>query len=263
MDFFDRMNDRVPTLNSAEMKIFGYISKNMNLVKDMSIRELAQKCFVSTTTVLRTVRKMGFEGFREFQRSVFEYCCREPLSSIPESLTRERYSGSYLMNLSETMEVITENRLSQFYAYLENEPMILFYGGGLSKDVAYYAYRQFCILGYKCQILEDEFETSLWSGRMEDKDVVVIFSLNGESSGAIGLIEKVCSKNHPHIVSITKADRNSVQYLSDLNFYCFFDELSYNGFDLSSRGPMTAVVDTIVEQLVLRKKETEKDMENT
>lgn len=38
----------------------------MPQVKDMSIRAISRECFVSTTTMFRFVRKLGFEGYSDF-----------------------------------------------------------------------------------------------------------------------------------------------------------------------------------------------------
>ncbi|MBC6307738.1 MurR/RpiR family transcriptional regulator, partial [Listeria booriae] len=66
MDFFEISSKTVASLTRNERILFDYVVKNMNLIKNQSIREVSAECFVSTTTFLRFVRKLGFTGYSEF-----------------------------------------------------------------------------------------------------------------------------------------------------------------------------------------------------
>lgn len=55
------------TLNDLEMQVYQYIIKHRDSVSYMTIRELAERAAVSTTTVLRFCRKMQCEGWSEFR----------------------------------------------------------------------------------------------------------------------------------------------------------------------------------------------------
>ncbi len=55
------------SLNDLEMQVYHYIIKHPESVSYMTIRELAERAGVSTTTVLRFCRKMQCDGWSEFR----------------------------------------------------------------------------------------------------------------------------------------------------------------------------------------------------
>ncbi|EME8160676.1 MurR/RpiR family transcriptional regulator, partial [Enterococcus faecium] len=62
MDFFEIANSHISELTKNEQILFDYVINNLENIKGKSIREVADDCFVSTTTFLRFVRKLGFSG---------------------------------------------------------------------------------------------------------------------------------------------------------------------------------------------------------
>lgn len=57
----------ISKLNNSEFTVLDYIVTNQMKVKDMSIEELADACFVSKTTVVRLAQKLGFRGYSELR----------------------------------------------------------------------------------------------------------------------------------------------------------------------------------------------------
>lgn len=53
---------------------------------------------------------------------------------------------------------------------------------------------------------------------------------------------------HPLLVSITGADNNVVQNMSDVNFYVFTDELFLNKMEITSHISMLAILELILYQ---------------
>ena len=56
---------QVENLNEAEMCVYNYIVKNLKHILNLSVRELADEVHVSTATVMRFCKKMGYSGFSE------------------------------------------------------------------------------------------------------------------------------------------------------------------------------------------------------
>ena len=70
MDFYSYTSERLDRLSNTERNVFNFVIKNMHQVKNMSIRELAAECYVSTPTLFRFVKKLGFEGYSEFVAAI-------------------------------------------------------------------------------------------------------------------------------------------------------------------------------------------------
>ena len=70
MNFYEQTSSCVSRLSPTEQNLFNYIIKNLHIVKDMSIRDLSEKCFVSTTSIFRLVKKLGYQGYAEFSQAL-------------------------------------------------------------------------------------------------------------------------------------------------------------------------------------------------
>ena len=57
----------VRTLNELELYVYDYVSHHLEECKTLTIRKLSDQCHVSSTTILRFLKKMGFEGYSEFK----------------------------------------------------------------------------------------------------------------------------------------------------------------------------------------------------
>lgn len=54
-------------LKSIEIDIYDFIIKNLDAVPYMRIRELADACHVSTSTILRFCKKFECNGYADFR----------------------------------------------------------------------------------------------------------------------------------------------------------------------------------------------------
>jgi len=66
----EKPTEQLPPLTTAEYSIYHYILENYEEVRLMTIRELAKKVYTSTSTILRFVKKFGYDGYSEFQKCV-------------------------------------------------------------------------------------------------------------------------------------------------------------------------------------------------
>ena len=55
---------------------------------------------------------------------------------------------------------------------------------------------------------------------------------------------------NPMIVSVTEADNNVIQNMSDLNFYMFTDDIQVNETDITSHISMIAIMELLLYQYV-------------
>jgi DNA-binding MarR family transcriptional regulator len=66
----EKTTGQLPPLTAAEYNIYHYILENYEEVRHMSIRELSKSVYSSTSTILRFVKKFGYDGYTEFHRRI-------------------------------------------------------------------------------------------------------------------------------------------------------------------------------------------------
>lgn len=252
MDFFEQTSDHLTKLNENERKLFEYIVRNIHKVQEMQIRVLAGNCYVSTTTIVRLTKKLGFEGYREFTESIRATCQSLNQTELPEVLWKRSYSEEYLKNIIESVRVISQEKIDQFRHLVEKRPALYFYGTGLDREAAHYAYRLFTSMGYYTYCPVEDYEVQAAVSQLKDGDTLLLFSLSGEDKEVIQVVEQARLICKPVIVTITQSANNMLQSMGDLDFYVFTDHVKYKKLDLSSRISMIAIAELLTYSLLTK-----------
>ena len=58
------------TLSEAESNCWNHIQDNLNRIPNLSISILAAESHVSVSTVNRTLKKMGYDGYSDFKQTI-------------------------------------------------------------------------------------------------------------------------------------------------------------------------------------------------
>lgn len=250
MDFFEQANEHVRELNASERKIFEYVVRNKDEVKDMQIRTLAAKCFVSTTTIMRFTRKLGFSGYREFTESLRLASHTAARIEVPAVLWKQSYSEEYLKNIIESVRVLSVDKIDRFKQALASDPHIFCFGVGMDREIAWYAYRLFTSMGFRASCPAESFEVRAAVERFHDGDVAFLASMTGEDREAVEFAERVQSSRQAVVATITHSANNTLQSLSTIDFYVFAERVVFKGVDLSSRVSMAAIVELLAYSLM-------------
>lgn len=248
-DFFEFVQNNSKPLNVTEMRMFDFVVKNMDRVKYMSIRMLAHECFVSTTTVFRFVKKLGFLGYNQFLAMLQLTDDSAEQAVIPKAMRKEAYSEEYLKNIIETVRVLKKESVKELREILRANPKTYLVSAGLALEAARYVQHLMTVLGYDAELVGMDYEITSMLRRVHTGDLVFVFSYTGEEQRLVGAIERVKSESHAKVVSVTRADNNMVQMLSDINFYFFADELIVSGVDITSRISVIAVMEMVFYEM--------------
>jgi RpiR family glv operon transcriptional regulator len=258
MNFYQQTSERVHTLSPTEKNIFNYVTRNLQAVKSMSIRELSAVCYVSSTTLFRCVRKLGYSGYAEFIEAIRETERDSRGIAIPNIVRNDKYRDSYLKNIIEAVKIITEEKMDQFDYILSRYPTIYILAGGLSADVARYFYRLLTTIGYDVKLPHEAYEIKSVTHRIKKEDVLLVLSYTGDNAPLVHQIEEIFAVATPTIVSFTRADNNTIQNMSDLNFYFFADEISYDEVDVTSHVGMIAILEILLYKRITKEKSNQR-----
>lgn len=250
MDFFEISSKNLETLTRNERTLLDFVVKNMDDIKDKSIREVSAECFVSTTTFLRFVRKLGFTGYSEFTTVLkFTLFNKVELNPSPFVVKQKKYRELYLKNIIESVRVLETTKIDQISTKLRHHPKFYIFAKGLSKNVARYVKYLYTTSGFLVEFPEDREYRQAVATHIGKDDLVFILTYDGHDSELIQIAQKLRTlKNSPFIISITGADNNVIQNLSDINLYIFTDEIEMNQLDITSRISTIAIMELILYQ---------------
>ena len=202
-DFFEATQETVHNLNKSERQLFEYVVKNINAVKDMSIREFAATQFLSISTVFRSVKKLGFSGYSDFLDSLLVTAYGRRALAIPDKIKSKNYAEEYLKNAVETVHVMSQNRIEEVVAKLAQKPNIYILTDDNAHMVAHYCERLFIGLEFHAYFPETTYQMQNLVNRIDDKDMIIALSYSGKDPTLIDFVERVFTTARPYLLSVT------------------------------------------------------------
>lgn len=246
VDFFTATQKTLPTLNQTERMLFDYVIKNMDKVKSMSIQKLAADRFLSTTTIFRFTQKLGFSGYTDFINSLLVTSHQNQQVEIPDVMHKKVYSEEYLKNIMEAVRVMPQNKVMQVRKVLERKPNVYIITDDHANDIGRYCEKLFMGIGLRTYFPEVSYQIKAVFDLIEDDDLLIALSYSGQEPQLVETVERIFLKKRPFLLSVTRADNNVIQNMSDVNFYMFAEEILMGGIDLTSRVSMLMILELLV-----------------
>jgi len=252
-DFFEATSETIRNLNQTEQSLFDYVVKNMDEVKYMSIQKFAEEKYLSTTTIFRFTKKLGFSGYADFINSLLVTSHSHQNTTMPNVIIGKGYSEEYLKNALEAVRVMSPNQMRNVVAILSHRPNIYILTDDNAHTIGQYCERLFIGLGFHAYFPETAYQMRNLVNHIEPNDMIIALSYTGQDCEMIDFIERVFLTERPHLLSITRADNNPLESLSDTNFYVFADEIRVPGMDLTSSVTMLMIVELLIYEYIATK----------
>ncbi|WP_297815834.1 MurR/RpiR family transcriptional regulator [uncultured Lactobacillus sp.] len=226
------------SLSSVDMTLYRYITENTEKVIYMRVRDIAKNTHVSNSSVMRFVHKMGFNSFPEFKAFINnKYRGSDELDEF-EFITKENFSPDIKNQIK-----IVADQLFQ----CDN---IIFLGMGSSSFIAGYTARQLASLGYNTSLVTDPFYPLHERLRNTTNNALICFSVSGETTELIELLNSFVNDEDTTIISITGSPTSTIARMS--RFALTYHEKEYRlhrYYDLSSQIPAMYIIEGIIRVL--------------
>ena len=212
MKIDELVNENYDKLTENDYQIFKYISKNKSEVSELTSDELAKKCHVSRTTLLRFCHKLDLKSFAELK-----YLLKSQEYTEDQSLNIdiEEACRSYHKIIDEMIKYKYTDICSLIY----NAETIYIYGTGNAQKAEAEAFKHMFLSMGKCVInLFDLGEIQFMQSKFESKDLFIIISLSGETLGGIDILKSIETTNISTL-SMTRFDNNTIARMCKYNLY--------------------------------------------
>lgn len=239
-DFFAATAPYLPTLNQTDRNIYDYVTRNIETVKDESIRTLSHECFVSTATMFRFVQKLGFSGYADFINLLRLTYYASLEQSEPKSASLEAWVQDYIESVSSTLRAISEEKAGRFCERLRSSRSVLLLADEDCREAAYYARRLFCMQGKPCFVLASGYEMKTAEGNITRDDMLLVLTATGQNQALLEQIRRLRAEQSAYLVAITGQKHGALQKLCDLSIPVSSGE---NGHRLS--GAIVAAIDLL------------------
>lgn len=249
MDFFEATQETMRNLNPNEREIYDFVIKNMNTVKQMSIHKFAAERYVSSTTIFRFTQTLGFKGYANFIDSLRETAAGKKNAEVPGVVIGGNYGEVYLKNAMEAVRVMSQQYVTDIVAVLARRPSIYILCDNNTHAIGQYCEKLFIGLGFRAYFPEAAYQMQTLVDHICTTDMIIALSYSGDPL-LVDLIQRIFLKERPYLMSITRADNNVLELMSDANFYVFAEEIRLHDMDLTSAVPMLMVLELLVYEYV-------------
>lgn len=174
--------DKKYLFTDTERQILLFLNKNYEILDQLTVRDVAAKCFVSPATIIKLTKKMNLSGYSELVSKINT----QTKISVPSHFIEQ--SG-----LASAYEII-ENNHEKFQSLLNEykDKKIMILSTGFSEHVANYIYEVFVLRDYQVLLrphlkLLDQQETS--------KTLLIVISESGETTILKDIIHQASEKD--------------------------------------------------------------------
>lgn len=210
MNLEELVNDRYDFLTANDREMLASIFRDKLAVREMNSTQLASFLHVSRTTLVRLLKKLEIDSYKEFKLL----------------LDRKEEHAAYLYDLQDIVKeyhvMIDELKKHDYKKICEiiyQADTIYLYGtGNEQKTIAEEFKRIFLALGKFCVDLFDLGEICLARERFQDNDLFFAISLSGENQDAIEVVRAV-QETGVRTMALTRWANNSLARMVQENLY--------------------------------------------
>jgi len=202
----ETIRSRFDDLTRAERQLANLLLDNYPVSGLGSITTVADNAKVSTPTVVRTVKKLGFRGFPEFQaqlRQELEAALSNPIakherwaSNAPDGHILNRFADAVMSNMRQTLTQLDPARLDAACTLLADQKRSLhFVGGRITHALADYFFTHMQVIRDDVTLVASN--SNAWPHyvlNMKDGDVLVIFDIRRYEHAMFKLAEMARSR---------------------------------------------------------------------
>lgn len=190
-------------LSNSELTLLEYMFSNPEKIKKEGIRQLAKSNFISTASIVRLAKKLGYTGYNEL---IFDIKRITSNNNINKLKNEDYFSWNSKCPLSDLNEVSK--------IYLNKNKYIYLYGEGFCEFVTGYIHRKLLVKKYNVILLHG-LEIPIVHEK-EHNPTLIIVSKSGENFSCINKINQLIELGG-NIISITSDCNSSIGTISDVS----------------------------------------------
>lgn len=234
-------------LSELEKRVLDFILNDYELIATMTIDDIANRLYVSTATVSRCSRKLGYEGFRELKYTLIQNQTKLKKSKEVQNFSAEinEFMIENVNNLQNTINDINIKDLETAVTYINRAQVIEIISVGASLANGLDLSRKLTFLGQIAHARTDWDELEAISHNLNDDCLAICISSSGETSYMINYAKKLKSKHVP-IISIVSNRNSQLAQLSTIALIAKTNNIYIGNVDLSSRHATIFIIDLIL-----------------
>ena len=245
------------SFSRAEQRVADTIIAKPQEVIYASVAELAERSKVSDPTVVRTCKKLGFNGYQDLKITLARELVN-PLQAIHEEITVDddistvigKVFQSIINTLNFTRDTLKAEDISHTAQAIQNARKVLIVGMGNSHAISLDLQHKLMRLGISAQAFSDPHMATIALSYMDQRDLLFCISHSGSSREVVDLAIQA-KQNGVMIISLSNIGISPLSRISDIALHTASNETKYRIFGQNSRIAQLAVIDALYTLIVL------------
>ncbi len=238
----------------AERKVATYVINAPQEVTGLTVHQLAEKCGVASSAVIRFCKTVQLQGFSELKLELArELGSRreEQRNTVPsvghesgtEGVVRKVF-GAGMSTLQDTLDKLDFLKVEKMSQALVRAKHIFIFGLGTSSTVVNDAQYRLSQLGLRATACTDILQMGVTASNMEEGDVVLAVSHSGRTKAVVDAV-RLAKKSGATVLAITSFTDSFLYRESDIAATVFADEVTYPVEAVSARVAHICLVDSL------------------
>ena len=229
MNILDRIHGAYYQLTAAERKVADYVLQQYEQVQFMSITQLAEECGIAEATVSRFCRSLKLKGFNAFKIELAHHSVatdpaaqrgKPALSAVGRSREVARLAVDAV---NQTIELADSESILRSVELFEKAGHVMCIGSGGSMIMASAFANMFSMADPKFYAVADSHSQLSAAAPMGQKDMIVLFSYSGSTTGGIQVLELAKSRGIATVL-VTRYPKSPAAKLADVVLRCGSNE---------------------------------------
>jgi RpiR family transcriptional regulator, carbohydrate utilization regulator len=252
-----RIRSHYNALSPVQKKLADYITASREVLPALDLKQLARKAKVSSATVTRFCRAIGFAGFHEFKMASAQELVSLPLvfeDFDPSDDDESRISkvfAAYIQSLIDTRAILSVPHLTELADRIKRARQVSVFGIGSSGSMAVAASHRLALLGVPCQAHTDPYEQTIAAALLTGEDVAIGISHSGTSRITVDTM-RLARKQGAFTVAITNHANSPLARVVSLSLLTSLHERKVHVASLTSRVAQLTLVDCLYITLAAR-----------
>lgn len=237
-------------LSPSEKKIADYLMQHQERAAKSSIQDLSQAVDLSTATISRFAKRLGYQSFPELKIAL----------SMPTSDTKELFSdlsrqddsltlakkvfAANIRSLEDTENFLEQSQLDAALTILTQAKQAAFFGLGGSQVVALDAFHKFIRTSLPCEFQNDYHMQLMLASKLTANDCAIVISHTGRNQEILHLCE-LLEKNHVPIICITSYAASPLAQAAKVALIAFAEETAYRSEAMSAMQAQFSLIDCL------------------
>ena len=252
------------SFSDKEKDVADFILSHSSEAVHPSIEELAARIGVSVSTLLRFVKKLGYEGYQQFRIALatetlapesryYDIAFADSKDAVATAFSAARSA------LDMTEKLLDRDRVGEVARFACQAPVLYIFGLGGSGIVARDAFHKFIRTGIPCQTAEDFHLQLMLASQATTQDLALVISNTGANKDCLAIVH-LLKKAGCRIAGITTYPRSPLARVADFLLISAAPGASVISEAFSARIAHLTIVDALyIEIMGLLK---EKGLEN-